>query len=141
VINVQVVLDGITTSTDLYAFAFDIQLSDPSVIQFIAGSAMFGDVLETTGGQGEAIAVSQMGDRVIVGVSKTGQGAGNGIVLVEERLVVSMDFSVTTGTTTLTFADSPNNPQNPTNSPTALDSALAAVGTINFDLLPATISR
>lgn len=141
VINLQVVLDGVTTSTDLYAFAFDIQLSNPGVVQFIAGSALFGDALETAGGQGEAVAVSQQGDRIIVGVSKTGQGVGNGIVAAEERLILSMDFSVANGTTTLTFVDSPNNPQNPVNAPTALDSALAPVGTISFDALSATISR
>jgi hypothetical protein len=142
-VTLEVVLDGATTSTDLYAFAFDILLSNPGVINFVAGSAMFGDVLETTGGQGELVLVSlsQLGDRVVVGVSKTGAGAGNGFGA-EERFVLSMDFTVGSGSTTLTFDGSPDPAMgNPTDEPTALDSALVPIGTISFDALSATISR
>ena len=139
-VTLEVVLDGATTSTDLYAFAFDILLSNPGVINFVAGSALFGEVLETTLPQGELVLVSQQGDRVIVGVSKTMSGAGNGFG-VEERTVLSLDFTVGSGSTTLTFADSPANPMNPTDEPTALDSTLSPVGTISFDALSATISR
>jgi len=140
VINVQVVLDGATTSADLYAFAFDILLSNPGVVNFIAGSALFGDALETTLPQGELVLVSQQGDRVIVAVSKTTQGVGNGFGAVE-RLILSLSFTVGSGSTTLTFVGSPLNPMNPTTEPTALDSALNPIGTITFDALSATISR
>ena len=138
VVNVEVVLNGATTSTNLYAFAFDLLLSNPGVIQFIQGSALEGGALETTPSQDVEVVVSQQGDRVIVGVSKTGGGAGNGFGA-EDRTIVSLDFTVSSGSTTLTFA--PSVPAR--KAPAALvdSSPPSPIPTITFDLLSATISR
>ena len=134
-VNIQIVLDGQTTSTDIYAFAFDILLSNSGVVQFIPGSALEGGVLETTPPQDVEVVVSQQGNRVIVGVTKTGGGAGNGFGM-EERTIVSMDFTVSSGTTSLTFASTPA-----MKAPAALDSTTANIPSIIFDTVPATISR
>ncbi len=144
-VEVRIVIDGATMSQDLYAFAFDIQLSDPSVAQFKPGSAVFGDALVDTAvppapAQGQLTVVSQQGDRVIVGVSKTNRGLGNGIAA-GEKTVLSMRFTVNAGTTDLTFVDSPANPVDSTNEPAALDPDLEHIDTIDFDPLSATISR
>ena len=133
-VTLEVVLDGQTTSTDIYSFAFDILLSDPSVIQF-TGLALEGDVLVPTFPQEVKVLVTQQGDRVIVGVSKTMGGAGNGFGA-EERLILSMDFTVNSGSTTLTFDSTPA-----MKAPTAFDSALGPIPSITFDAMPATISR
>ena len=82
---------------------------------------------------------SQHGNRVVVGVSKTGGGEGNRIDGPEEP-VVRLTFRVlATGATDLTLAGSPANPQNPTGAPAALDSAGAVVPGVTFDAAPSQI--
>ena len=141
IVRVDVVVDGPTTDLDYYSFAFDLLLSDPTVVQFVPGSAVFGDALELGAGQGFAVEVSQQGDRVIVGVTKTGGGVGNQIGP-GERLIVSFEFDVSgSGMTGVTYAGSPANPQNPTNEPAALDNLGGAVDFVSFDTESAVISR
>ena len=143
-VEIRVMIGGATTSQDLYAFAFDILLTDQSVVQFKERS--FGDALfDTNPGpppQDQVAFVSQVGDRVIVGVSKTQRGSGNGIAA-GEKTILSMTFAVNAGTTDLTFVASPAPGvpgANPTNEPTGLDSNLDPVD-LDFDVLSATISR
>lgn len=139
---VRVVLGGPTTSSDLYGFAFDLVLGDPTAAQYVPGSARFGDALETDGAQGRSVLASQVGDRVVIGISKTGGGSGNGLAGSGESIVLSLEFDVPNrGMTTLGFAGSPNNPVNPTGDPAALDSTGALVPSIRFDVEPALISR
>lgn len=139
-VTVEVALSGVTTSADIYSFAFDLVLSDATVASYVSGSAVVGGVLVPVGPQGTSVLVSQAGSRVVVGVSKTGGGAGNGVGA-GEQVVVSLTFRVArVGSTNVTFAGSPSNPQNPTANPAALDSGGAVIGSISFDAVAATIS-
>jgi hypothetical protein len=132
-ITLEVVISGPTTSQDLYSFAFDLLLSDPSVARFEPGTAAAGPVLQVAGGQDRSVLVSQQGDRVVVGVTKTGGGTGNGVG-VGESVVLSLVFQVLkVGTTEIRFAGSPANPQNPSADPVAIDSNGATVTSVDFD--------
>ena len=129
----DVVISGQTTSTDLYSFAFDLLLGDPTVVELIGGSVDFGTALTLSGGQtGEALATLN-GDRITVGVSKLGGGGGNELGATEET-IVSMTFRVVKqGATSVEITgSSPNNP-------TALDSIGAVINSVNFDAAAATI--
>jgi hypothetical protein len=96
---------GTTSASNYYAFAFDIVISNSSIARFVAGSDLTGTFLT---GSADSQA-SQNGDRVVVGVSKTGSIAGNGTGT--EAVVLSLTFQMTgTGDATLTFDGSPNNP-------------------------------
>ncbi len=79
--------------------------------------------------------VAQQGDRLIVGVSKTGGGSGNGVGGLGVP-ILSFDLAVNPGTTSLTFADSPAG-----KAPAAFDSEGNVVPSVIFDTLSATISR
>lgn len=139
-VTLQVALSGPTTSSDIYSFAFDLVLSDASVARYVPGSATIGNALIPTGSQGTTLGVSQSGNRVVVGVSKTVGGAGNGVGAIEAT-VVSLVFELLRGgSTTVTFAGSPANPQNPTNDPAALDSNLAVIASIDFDAAAGTLT-
>lgn len=132
-VTVEAVLLGPATSSDIYSFAFDIVLSDVTVAQYVPNSVAAGGALVAAGGQGIIALASQSGDRVTVGVSKSMGGAGNGVGA-GDQVVVRLTFQVLrAGSTTLTFAGSPANPQNPTNAPAALDSSGAVIASISFD--------
>ncbi len=99
------VLIGTTTENDYYAFAFDLLLSDPEVARFVVGSDTAGPFLTGTADS----VVSQTGDRVVIGVSKSGIDAGNGTGT--EVSVVELTFQLLkVGDATLTFVGSPSNP-------------------------------
>jgi hypothetical protein len=131
---VRVVVGGPTTSSDLYAFAFDVVIGDTGVATLVAGSATFGSALTLSGGQtSEALATLQ-GNRVVVGVTKLGGGSGNAVPT--EQTVVSLTFRILrAGSTTLTFSGAP-----PSGNPQCLDSTGAAIPSIVFDAAPATLS-
>ena len=134
-VTVNVAIGGATTSTDLYSFAFDLVLGDPTVAQFVSGSADFGNALTLGAGQSYSVLASQSGDRVIVGVSKTGGGPGNG-VSVSEAVVLDLTFRVLkAGTTSIGLAGPPGG-----SGPVALDSGGATIGSIQFDASSAWIS-
>ncbi len=136
---VDVVMGGASTNQDLYSFAFDIIISNTTVAEFVPGSGSFGTVLTLTGSQGSSVQAAQVGRRVIIGVTKTGGGSGNGIGA-GEPAIVSLSFRILAkGTATLSFAGSPANPQNPTNDPAALDSAVQVVSSVRFDAALASI--
>ncbi len=132
-VNVRVVIDGATTNTDLYSFAFDLVLSDGTLAQFVSGTTSFGNALTTSGGQTSQVLAVQNGDRITVGVSKLGGGAGNAVPA-GERTVVSMDLRLLkVGTGTLRIEGSPPN------APAVLDSTGAVIGTVLFDGATAAI--
>jgi len=129
---VEVVLGGPTTSNDLYAFAFDLVLSNPAIATYVAGSAVAGTALVPSGGQSITVQAVQTGPRVVVGVTKVGGGAGNAVGAAEP-VVLRLSFRVlAAGGTEVTFSGSIA-PQNPTGGPAALDSNVALVPTIQFD--------
>jgi hypothetical protein len=127
---VGVAIGGPTTSGDLYSFAFDVTVGDPSAVQYVEGSATIGSALTLgTGQTGEALA-SQSGSVVTVGVTKLGGGAGNGVGAGESG-IVNLTFRVLKATTTTIGIAA---------SATALDSNGAAVPSVQFDSTPATIA-
>jgi len=124
----SVVLGGPSTSTDIHSFAFDIYLSDPSVAEYVAGSASAGTVLVAEAGQQIAALASQNGSRITMGVAKLGGGPGNGIGGGEET-VVELTFRVLRpGVAFVRFEDTPNGMP-----PAALDSTGSTIGSIRFD--------
>jgi hypothetical protein len=138
-IVVQAVIYGPTTSQDIYSFAFDIGIGDPTVVKFVSGSAVAGDALQPSAGQ-DVQALADLGtlggggvdnSRVVVGVSKTGGGVGNGVAGAS-AVVVELSFQVQKGgTTTLTLTGSP--------SPQALDHGGSPIGSIAFDAASASV--
>jgi len=98
------ILIGATTDSDYYAFAFDLLLSDPTVARFVSGSDTVGGFF--TSGSPDSV-VTQTGDRVVVGVSKSGVVAGNGAAA--EITVLSLDFELLkVGSTNVTFQGIPS---------------------------------
>ena len=134
-VTTRVVLFGPSTSTDIYGWAFDVVLSNPNVVEFVGGSATAGSMLTPCAGGSLSVQASQQTaggtTSVVVGVSKLGSCAGNGVPA-GEHVVVQLTFRVkTTGSSTLTFGGSV--------SPRALDSNLAPIGSIEFDAGAATL--
>ena len=139
-LTLEVAISGVTTSSDLYSFVFDLVLGDGTVARYVGGTASFGSALTLGAGQGSVVLASQTGNRVVIGVSKSGGGTGNGIGATEEA-ILSLTFEVLkAGTTSVTIMGSPTNPQNPTANPAALDSTGAVIPSVVFDGASAQIS-
>ncbi len=139
IVGIEVAIGGATTSGDLYAFAFDVVLGDPTVARYVAGSATLGSALTLAGGQTSSVQVSQAGDRLIVGVTKLGGGAGNGVPAGESAVLSFRLQVLKAGVSTLAFAGS-SSPQNPTSDPAALDHDLGVVPSVRFDAAAATVT-
>jgi len=138
-VTLNVTVGGPSTSTDIYAFSFDLLFGSAALVQYEAGSAVVGGALSVGGCAGMEALATQNGDRVIVGVTKLGACAGNAIPS-GEQLVVSLTFRVAAaGTTSVLIVGSPGNPQNPAPTPSAFDSTGSVIGSISFDLAAATI--
>ncbi len=121
-ITLNVAIGGPTTSSDYYAFAFDIVIGDSTVARYVPGSATAGGFLQG----GLNVNANQVGSRVVVGISKQGAVAGNGTAAAEAT-VISLTFEVLkVGSTSLTFDGSPSgNPGGANcsaNGPEAIDS-------------------
>ena len=125
--TLDVAISGPTASADIYSFAFDLVLSDSSVARYEGGSAAAGGALDVESGQGLSVLAAQQGDRVVVGVSKTGGGAGNGIASGEE-VIVSLVFRVLRSGETAIRIEGP-----PTEPPVALDSGGETLISVQFD--------
>lgn len=137
-ITLHVRVGGPSTSQDLYSFVFDLVLGDTTVASFVPNSETFGTALTLGAGQGSFVEATQQGNRVVVGVTKTSGGPGNGIAA-GEPTVVSVRFRLLrAGTCAISFAGSPG-PGNPTGDPAALDSTGAVVPSVSFDGAAATL--
>ena len=125
---IQAVIYGPDTNLDMFAFAFDVKIGDPTVLQFVTGSGAAGDALTTSAGQTIQVeAAPAMSDpsHIVVGVSKFGVGPGNGVAGAS-AIIVSMAFdALRQGTSTLAIATTP--------APGVVDSNLAPIGSITFD--------
>ena len=139
-VSVDVVMYGPDTTLDLYTFAFDVLIGDPTVARFVPTSEVVGNALVPFAGQSvEAIAdlgtLSGGGtdlSRVVVGVSKLGGGPGNGIAGAS-AVVVRLTFALQkAGSTTLTLGGIP--------SPQVLNSSGAPIGSITYDAAAATVT-
>jgi len=135
---VNVVIGGPTTSEDIYSFAFDVFLDDPTVATFLDGQEAAGNALVPTGSQSLIVQVAPSSQdpqrRIVVGVTKAGGGSGNGIAGAEAT-IVSLPFRVlrVAPTGIRLVGSSPSIP------PRALDSAGNPILSIEFDTQPATL--
>ncbi len=130
-VSVDIVIAGATTSDDLYSFAFDLTVDDPTVAEYVDGSAEFGTALELAAGQQGEVLASSNGGRITVGVSKLGGGPGNGVAG-GEPAVATLTFRILRrDTTRLRIAALPP--------PAALDSTGTGIGSVSFDVEPATL--
>ena len=138
---VQAVIYGPDTTLDMYSFAFDVNIGDTDVLRYVDGSDVAGDALVPAGGQ-TVESIVGLGtlpgggtdlSTVVVGVSKLGGGAGNGIAGTS-AVVVELSFDVrSAGATTLTLTGSGGNP------PRVFDSNGSVIGTISFDPADAAV--
>jgi len=131
IVTIEVVC-GETDRADVYGFAFDLLLADPSVATFVAGSAAPGSALN-----GSVIATaSQIGGRVVVGVTQTDQTGDK--ITGPESVVVRLAFRVLkTGMTEIRFGGSTGS--NSTTTPAAISSSGDPIESVAFDKMPATI--
>lgn len=131
-ILVQAVIYGPDASLDMFSFAFDVKIGDPTVLKFVPNSAAAGNALTASAGQTinvEAGPDSSDPTHIVVGVSKLGGGPGNGVggSIANPVIVVSLTFQVLKqGTSTLAVATAPH-------APSVLDHNGAAIGAIAFD--------
>jgi hypothetical protein len=131
VVNVEVVVGGPTSSSDLYGFAFDLVIADTTVVGFERATA--GTALTVTGSQSRNVQASLVGNHLIVGVTKLGGGAGN-VIGAGEAVVVTLTLKVLkAGTSSVTFAGA-----TAVSGCAGFDSAGQVVPSIQFD--PETVS-
>ncbi len=124
-IQLDVKLGGPTTSTDVFAFSFNVVLSNPGIVRsvtWMAGDALTGE---------QAVVTNFSGDKIVIGVSKlggtgNGVGAGGGTIL---SLVFKMDPTAP-GTTELKF-----------DTPKVQDSTLGFIDTVEFDGAAAKLTQ
>jgi len=134
---VQAVIYGPDTSLDMFAFAFDVKISDPTVLAYVANSAMAGDALVATAGQTISVIAGPDGSdptHIVVGVSKLGGPPGNGVANAS-AVIVTMAFDVLKeGTSSLGIAATPT--------PSLLDSAQPPqpIAGITFDAATGTVT-
>jgi hypothetical protein len=84
--------------------------------------------------------VAQTGDRIVVGVSKTGGGSGNPVAAGETTIVSFLLEVLKEGTTSISFDGSPSNPIYPTAQPAVLDSSGSVIDSMTFDPFDATVT-
>jgi hypothetical protein len=132
-VTVSVVLGGPSPAADIYSWAFDLALSGVPV-EYVAGSAVAGNALVPGAGQGVTVQAAQVGNRVVVGVSKTGGGPGS-VLASPQATVVSLTFRVLAkGKTFVSFAGPPAPaPNTSPTGPAALDSDGGVIAGIAFD--------
>jgi hypothetical protein len=127
-VTLDVVIGGETTSDSIFAFAFDLLLSQDDVADFVEGSEELGSALIDGPGQFGVAQVIQMGNRITVGVTKLG-GSGNSVGPGEET-IVSLRFRVTRRAATTIGIDLASDPA-------ALDDApgdeQAVIPSVQFD--------
>jgi hypothetical protein len=133
-VTLQVVIAGQTASDDLFAFAFDLVLSNVALVGYIAGSEEFETALTLEAGQSGVALARQTADRVTVGVAKLGGGAGNGIGPGEKTIVTLLFRVMAKGTGTIAIDTTPPA------EPGALESDESPAPGVSFDGLPALIS-
>ena len=132
-VTIHVAVSGQTASDELWAFAFDLVLSDAALAGYIDGTVSAGPALVANNGEQLFANASQTGNRVTVGVTKVGNAAGNGIGPSEE-VIVSLDFLVEErGSVTISIAGSSPDPA-------ALDPDLDPISSVIFDTAQAAIT-
>jgi hypothetical protein len=136
VVTVRVVLHGPTSTSDLFAFAFDLVVSDADAVQYVVNSARLGDALAVGPAGGEVLA-SQTGNRIVIGATKLGPEPGNGVGDGDHTILTLALRVRTRGDHRITFDGSPAGPQT---DPVALGSTGEVLPEIVFDPAAATVS-
>jgi hypothetical protein len=131
-LELRVNIGGPSTSSDIFGFAFNLLLSDPSLVQ--VGTPSAGDAL--TGNT--TASASLQGSRIIVGVTKLG-GAGNGVAGASAVVVRIPLRTLKKGSTTIRFTGS--SPSTSAADAAALDSNGVKIGTITFDAGSGTLTQ
>lgn len=134
---IQAVIYGPDTNLDMFAFAFDVKIGDTTILKFVDGSAVAGDALQAFAGQSITTVVGpddQDSSHIVVGVSKLGGGAGNGVAGAS-AVIVNLTFQVLKqGTSTLAIASTPT--------PSVLDSSdpPQPIAGLTFDTANGTVT-
>lgn len=138
-VRLNIVLGGPTSSSDIYSFAFDLVLTDATVAAYVPGTAQAGTALQPSGGQSITVLASpdsSRPNRVVVGVTKIGGGAGNGVAG-GEPTVVSLVFRVLRrDATSIAFGGSSVVPTDPKFNPVALNASNGVIASVDFDAVP-----
>lgn len=132
-VELQVNLGGPTTAQNIYGFAFDLLLSNPSLVQVVSATA--GDAL--SGDKTASAALN--GSRITVAVSKFNQAAGNGVPGTNAVVVRLVLRTLTQGSTTLRFVGS--TPSTNAADAAALDPNAAKINTVTFDSASSTLTQ
>lgn len=133
-LTVNVALGGPTTSTDIYAFSFDLVLGSSDEIEYVTGSIEPGAMLSSAGCAAVVAFADQNGPRITIGVTKVGACPGNGSTL-NEAIVAHLQFRVLEVSSTTITIEGPSDP----GSSVALDSMLDEIASVTFDSDDATI--
>ncbi len=134
-LTVNIALGGPTTSTDIYAFSFELVLGSSDSLEYVTGSIEPGTMLSGAGCASVIAYADQNGSRVTVGVTKVGGCSGNGSTPTEAT-VGSLQFRVlVASSTTIAIEGTTGDP----GSPVALDSGGADITSVTFDAGNATI--
>lgn len=121
---------GPTSADDLSAITFDLLLSDPTVADYVDGSATVGTALDPDGAGGVSVDVVHVEQRLSVTVRRPA-GTGTGVTA-GRATVLALRYRVRrSGTTAVQFAPDP--------APRALDAAGGAVSSIAYDMAPSAI--
>ncbi len=132
---VFVAIGGPTTSSDVFAFNFGIDVGSAGAIEYVDGSAEVGPALIEQGCVEPILLVAPQGNGLTVAISKLGPCAGNPIAS-DEANVLSLRFRMLGETsTTIALGNAISG------SPSALDSSGTAIHGITFDTLPAMATR
>lgn len=129
-------LTGPTTANNIYGFAFDLLLSDPSLVAVNGASA--GNAL-SDGPSGKAATAALNGNRITVGVSKLGDDAGNAATTGTSTVVRITLRTLKQGSSTVRFVGS--TPSTSHADAAALDPNQARIPTIQFDAASGTIAQ
>lgn len=133
-LTLDVLVEGETDSTDLFAFNFGLVVDPPGNVAFVSGSQRPGSALEESGCASPLALASPIPTGLTVGVTKVGPCAGHALDSASYA-IVSLEFDLLhDGTTTIRLGPSGPNP------PSALDSNALSIPGILFDDAPAAIS-
>ncbi len=132
-LELRVNIGGPTTSQDIFGFAFDLLLSDPSLVQ--VGTPSAGDALTGT----VSALASLQGSRITVGVTKQAPATGNGVAGASAVVVRIPLRTLKKGSTTIRFVGS--TPSTSAADAAALDSTATKINSITFDAGAGTLRQ
>ncbi len=141
-VQVNVKMGGPSTSSDLYSFAFDVIIGDPTVLRFVPPAAI-GNVLTGAPAELSVDAVqttySPADTRVVVGVTKLGAALGNSLTTGDGTIVTLTFQTLKKGSSTIKLAGA--YPDTTSVTAAALDHTGAKITSVIFDSGAATVTQ